>query len=86
MESVTRFFKGPEGSFFLFGPRGTGKSTFVRGAYAGALTVDLLEPDTHRRLQTAPERLKELVEGVLCLPCEEFLRALHPARLLDEGM
>ncbi len=32
MEMVVRFFKAPKQSFFLFGPRGTGKSTWLKEA------------------------------------------------------
>jgi len=35
-----RLFSPPEGSFFLFGPRGTGKSTWLRATYPDALFVD----------------------------------------------
>ena len=30
MESVSRFFQDPQTHFFLFGPRGTGKTTWLR--------------------------------------------------------
>jgi len=40
----------PAQSFFLFGPRGTGKSTWLRHELAGALFVDLLQPETYREL------------------------------------
>ncbi|HEV8239131.1 MAG TPA: AAA family ATPase [Thermoanaerobaculia bacterium] len=60
---VTRFFRPPEGDYFLFGPRGTGKSTWLRAAYQGALWLDLLAPDVERRLVSRPERLRELVAG-----------------------
>lgn len=63
MEPVPRFLKPPRGSFFLFGPRGTGKSTWVRQQLADALWVDLLEPDTFRLYSARPERLRELVHG-----------------------
>ena len=33
----------PRSSFFLFGPRGTGKTTWVRHEYPGAHRVDLLD-------------------------------------------
>lgn len=51
----------PETSFFLFGPRGTGKSSWVGTALADATMVDLLEADTFLRLQAAPERLEGMV-------------------------
>lgn len=59
MESILRFFEPPKASFFLFGPRGTGKSTLVKNRFAHALYVDLLQPDTFRRYSASPERLRE---------------------------
>ncbi|MBZ0150685.1 MAG: ATP-binding protein [Planctomycetes bacterium] len=53
----------PETSFFLFGPRGTGKSSWVGTALAQATCIDLLEADTFVRLQSAPERLEGMVSG-----------------------
>ncbi len=35
----------PTSAFFLFGPRGTGKSTWVRNRLPDALVVDLLPAD-----------------------------------------
>jgi predicted AAA+ superfamily ATPase len=59
LASVGRFFQPPAGSFFLFGPRGTGKSTWLRAARPGALWLDLLDPETQRLHQARPERLRE---------------------------
>jgi predicted AAA+ superfamily ATPase len=61
MESIPRALRAPQDSFFLFGPRGSGKSTWLRQQFASALWVDLLEPDTVRRLQGRPEQLAEQV-------------------------
>ena len=58
---IPRFFKPPKESFFLFGPRGTGKSTWLRAIMKGALWIDLLEPDVFRSYSARPERLRELV-------------------------
>jgi predicted AAA+ superfamily ATPase len=63
MESIPRHFRAPKESFFLFGPRGTGKSSWVRRAFPDALWIDLLEPDVHRAYASRPERLRELVAG-----------------------
>lgn len=63
MESIHRHFKAPKESFFLFGPRGTGKSSWVREAFPDALWLDLLEPDAHRAYASRPERLRDLVAG-----------------------
>ena len=49
----------------MFGPRGTGKSTFLRQAFPDALWVDLLGPDVYQRFAARPERLRELVDGNL---------------------
>ena len=63
MEILDRFFSKPQGSFFLFGPRGTGKSTWIESAFKGALMINLLEPDTFRRFAARPEILFDLVLG-----------------------
>lgn len=63
MELQRRFFEAPRQSFFLFGPRGTGKSTWLGHALPDALFVDLLQPDTARELTASPERLRDLVRG-----------------------
>jgi len=63
MELQGRFFKAPAQSFFLFGPRGTGKSTWLRHQIADALTIDLLQPDVVREMMARPERLGDLVRG-----------------------
>jgi len=63
MATVRRFFRAPQSSYFLFGPRGTGKSTWLREAYADALWIDLLAPEVHRQYAARPERLREIVAG-----------------------
>ena len=63
MEFQRRFLPVPEQSFFLFGPRGTGKSTWLRHMFPEALFVDLLHPDVYREMSARPERLRELVLG-----------------------
>lgn len=65
MTSLPRFFVGPSGSFFLFGPRGTGKTTWLRERLPDALRVDLLRADTYREMEARPERLRELVLATL---------------------
>jgi predicted AAA+ superfamily ATPase len=63
MEIISRFLTKIERSFFLFGPRGTGKSTWVSLAFPEALIINLLEPDTFRRFAARPETLLDLVRG-----------------------
>lgn len=53
----------PQTSFFLFGPRGTGKTTWLRQHLPDALSVNLLEPEVAREMAARPERLRELVLG-----------------------
>ena len=61
METISRFFQPPEDSFFLFGPRGTGKTTLVKYYYPNALMLDMLEPDTFRVFSAKPEILREKI-------------------------
>lgn len=63
MELKRRLLHPPTHSFFLFGPRGSGKSTWLRQQYPSAATIDLLDPETQRQYAAAPERLRAFVEG-----------------------
>lgn len=48
-------------SFFLFGPRGTGKSTWARSVFPDALYIDLLEAEKFTSLTANPQRLSDFV-------------------------
>ena len=61
MTILSRHFRDPGTSFFLFGPRGTGKSTWLRQAFPEAIWIDLLAPEVHREYAAHPERLRERV-------------------------
>ena len=61
MANVPRFFDDHAGSYFLFGPRGTGKSTWLRARYPDAAWIDLLDAETERTYYTRPERLTEFL-------------------------
>ncbi|MBP8286628.1 MAG: ATP-binding protein [Rhodoferax sp.] len=61
METAGRFLQAHSGSFFLFGPRGTGKSTWLRALRDQAIWIDMLDPETLRLFQARPERLMERV-------------------------
>ena len=69
-----RLTKPPKGSFFLFGVRGVGKSTWARAQFPEAYLVDLLDESRYQTLLANP--------GQLALE----LRDLAPARpvILDE--
>lgn len=60
MEKVTRIFKPESMSFFLLGPRGTGKSTLIKDSFPDSIYIDLLLPDVFRTYLSRPERLREL--------------------------
>ena len=63
MEIGGRFLQAHAGSFFLFGPRGTGKSTWLRSLRDQAVWIDLLDPEIFRLFQARPERLIERVSA-----------------------
>jgi len=57
---VPRLMSCPDGSFFLFGPRGTGKSTWLRRVLPDALFLDLLDSALYLELARNPGRLEAL--------------------------
>ena len=63
MTTFPRFLTLPRGSFFLFGPRGTGKTTWLREVFPDALEVDLLRAEEYRRFAARPERLRAMVRA-----------------------
>ena len=63
METIPRNLKTLSSSFFLFGPRGTGKSTWLRHHFPEALWIDLLDPREQRILRAHPEHLIERLMG-----------------------
>lgn len=63
MSLFKRFFNEQAQSFFLFGPRGTGKSSLMRVMYPDALWIDLLNPEIFRSYAARPERLFDIVRG-----------------------
>lgn len=48
-------------SFFLFGPRGAGKTTWIKSIFSEALYFDLLEFDLYNDLLARPGRLENLI-------------------------
>jgi uncharacterized protein len=53
----------PETSFFLLGPRGTGKSTWVRARFPHAFAVDLLNETTFLELTGHADRLEAMMDA-----------------------
>ena len=50
-----------EQSFFLFGPRGTGKTTWLKAAFPDAVYIDLLESERFNRLTASPGSLEKFI-------------------------
>ena len=90
-----RFYRPPAASYFLFGPRGTGKSTWLRERYPEALFVDLIDPENTRFYGAAPERLRHtiaaspgrrpvVIDEVQRVP--ELLQVVHQLIELDKRL
>lgn len=60
---IARQLQVPERSFFLFGPRGTGKTTWLRQQLSHALWFDLLRTQTFLELSQRPELFRQQVEA-----------------------
>lgn len=61
MKYIKRLIKPPKGSYFLLGPRGTGKSTWLLHNYPDALRIDLLLGEDERKFMSHPERIRNIV-------------------------
>ena len=58
----SRLIKPPNNkSFFLFGPRGTGKTTWVKQTFPNAVYIDLLESRLFIDLLADPQRLENFI-------------------------
>ena len=90
-----RFYRPPSGSYFLFGPRGTGKSTWLHERYPDALFVDLIDPENTRFYDARPERLRDtiaarpdkrlvVIDEVQRVP--ELLQVVHQLIELDKRL
>lgn len=89
-QNIDRLLEVPGGSFFLFGARGTGKSTWLRGKFSGVPYIDLLDSRSFLELSRHPENLAamfgELPEGSFVVIDEiqrvpELLNEVH--RLME---
>jgi predicted AAA+ superfamily ATPase len=58
---IQRLLRRPPRSFFLFGPRGTGKSTWLRHTLPKAPYFDLLDASLYLELSRDPHRLEGMV-------------------------
>jgi predicted AAA+ superfamily ATPase len=63
VSSLKRFIPVEASSFFLFGPRGTGKTTWLSENFPDSLYIDLLDDVVYRGFLTHPERLVEYIDA-----------------------
>lgn len=54
----------PKQSFFLFGPRGTGKSTWLRDHFQADLVIDLLQSNRFLELSADPSNIRQYLDGL----------------------
>jgi predicted AAA+ superfamily ATPase len=80
----TRSLTRPRTAFFLFGPRGTGKSTWIRAELGGAFIVNLLPADILLRYERDPAQFRH--EVLARSPAEWVVidEVQRSPRLLDE--
>jgi uncharacterized protein len=74
----------PSAAFFLFGPRGTGKSTWIRSHFEDALVFNLLRSDDMLRYERDPAQFRA---EVLAQPRRRWIvvdEIQRAPRLLDE--
>ncbi len=60
---IRRLSPAPTRSTFLFGPRGTGKSTYAQQCFPDALLLDLRSGPVARMLAAEPERLHDTLDA-----------------------
>ncbi len=61
LSHVPRLLTLPQRSFFLFGPRGVGKSTWLRHSLPDAMTFDLLDASLYLELSQNPHVLEAMI-------------------------
>ncbi len=64
MKYIPRNMIPPKGSYFLLGPRGTGKSTWLLHHYPDATRIDLLLGEEERRFSSYPERIRDVANSL----------------------
>ncbi len=63
MPLIERLLGHIDQHYFLFGPRGTGKSTWLHQKFNDALWLDLLDSSIYRTYLARPERLIDLIDA-----------------------
>ncbi len=67
---IKRALKPPKTTFFLLGPRATGKSTWLKQEFPNAHRIDLLKSSEYLRLKTDPSLLRA---EVFALPADSWV-------------
>jgi predicted AAA+ superfamily ATPase len=65
---ITRAFNLlKDNSFFLFGARGTGKTTLLNDSFSAteAIRIDLLDPSIHAKLEANPASMQEMIQAAI---------------------
>ncbi len=86
---LERPLKGNQ-SFFLFGPRGTGKTSWAREKIPQALYIDLLETESFVDLLAHPERLEQMIppgfkDWIIIDEVQKIPQLLNEVHRLIEG-
>ncbi len=84
---INRVLKLPRAgkeTFFLWGPRQTGKSTLLRATYPQAVWIDLLKAEEFRRYLNAPELLRQELPREGTMPFVVIDEVQKLPHLLDE--
>jgi predicted AAA+ superfamily ATPase len=71
-------------TFFIWGPRQTGKSTLLRSSYPKAVWIDLLKAEEHRRYLERPELLRQELPEAGPMPFVVIDEVQKVPALLDE--
>ncbi|MFP4357765.1 MAG: ATP-binding protein [Puniceicoccaceae bacterium] len=64
MSYLSRRIVFPGQSFFLWGPRQSGKTTLLKSRYSDAHRIDLLRTDERMRYEREPHRLREVLRAL----------------------
>lgn len=63
-EYIPRLLNLSSESYFLLGPRGTGKSTWLLHQYPHAIRIDLLLGEEERRFSAYPEKIRDVANSL----------------------
>ncbi|MDA1044176.1 MAG: AAA family ATPase [Verrucomicrobia bacterium] len=64
MSDIQRSLELPESTFFLWGPRQSGKTTLLKTRFPDAYRIDLLRTDERIRFEREPARLREEIRAL----------------------